>query len=247
MQSLETKRLVGALLVALCLLAPALSIAQNQQYGSDYIIVAPGMTLTRIMREYYPQHRRHWPALMDEIIRINPHAFVNSAPASLKRGMRLTLPKEVPTTRTTRQATGTAPRTETSLQTTAPLVKPRTSAGAAGAAGAAAAAATSGSTGSSASVVSSTSRQQPAATTRQQPAVAPQPTTQTIQGASRITVQEPVAALPPPMETDITDADDQGTVGAGQIVAQEAPQGGAKERPPWWWIVSAVAMLALVL
>ncbi|MDH3452455.1 MAG: hypothetical protein OEN20_08540, partial [Gammaproteobacteria bacterium] len=86
MQSLKTMQLAGLILVAVCILAPRLSVAQDQQYGSDYIIVAPGMTLTRIMREYYPQHRSNWPALMDEIIRINPHAFVNSAPASLKRG-----------------------------------------------------------------------------------------------------------------------------------------------------------------
>lgn len=237
MQSLDSKRLVGALLVALCLLAPGLSMAQNQQYGSDYIIVAPGMTLTRIMREYYPQYRKHWPALMDEVIRINPHAFVNGAPASLKRGMRLTLPKEVPTTRTRQQAAGTAaPKTETSRQSTVPVVT----------ATAGAAAAT---TRSAASVASSPASRQPAATTRRQAAAAPQqqPTTQTIQGASRITVQEPVAALPPPVQTDLSDAGGQGPVGSGQVVAQEAPQGGSKERPPWWWILSAVAMLAMVL
>jgi Tfp pilus assembly protein FimV len=240
MQSLDSKRLVGALLVALCLVAPGMSMAQNQQYGSDYIIVAPGMTLTRIMREYYPQHRKHWPALMDEVIRINPHAFVNGAPASLKRGMRLTLPKEVPTTRTTRQAAGTAaPKTQTSRQSTVPVVT----------ATAGTAAATTGGTRSTAGVASSAASQQPATATRQQAAAAPQqqPTTQTIQGASRITVQEPVAALPPPIQTDLSGAGDQGTVGSGQVVAQEAPQGGSKERPPWWWILSAVAMLALVL
>ena len=114
MQTLKPRRWVGTLLVTLCLLAPGLTMAQ-EQYGSDYIIVAPGMTLTKIMREYYPQHRRFWPDLMDEIIRINPHAFVNGAPASLKRGMRLTLPKDVPTTRTARQGSvsTTAPRTQT--------------------------------------------------------------------------------------------------------------------------------------
>jgi Tfp pilus assembly protein FimV len=209
-------------------------MAQDQQYGSDYIIVAPGMTLTRIMREYYPQHRRYWPELMDEVIRINPHAFVNGAPASLKRGMRLTLPKEVPSTRTTQQAAGTAaPTTETSRLSTAPLVAPQ--------AGAAPAAST-------ASVAPSAASQRSATTAPQQAAAAPQqPATQTIQGASQITVQEPVAALPPPVQTDLSDAGDEGTVGQGQVVAQEAPQGGSKERPPWWWILSAVVMLGLVL
>jgi len=240
MQSLNTRQLARALLVALCLFAPGLSMAQEQQYGSDYIIVAPGMTLTRIMREYYPQHRNHWPALMDEIVRINPHAFVNDAPASLKRGMRLTLPKEVPSTRSA-QSTGTvAPPTATTTQIAAP---------AAAVSATAAVSSTSQSTGTTAatgsaartttsSAAQSSAPQQAAATTQQQPA---------IQGTSQVTAQEPVAALPPPIENETDDDGDQGTVGEGEVVAQDAPESGFKERPPWWWIVSALVMLALVL
>ncbi len=225
MQSFNNTCTVKVLLIAMLVLAPTLATAQTQQYGSDYIIVVPGMTLTKIMREYYPQHRRHWPALMDEVIRINPHAFVNGAPASLKRGMRLTLPKEVPTTRTTRQSTGDT-TTLTTRQSTTP-VQPTISAPAV-------------SPGSN-----TAARQQPA--TGQQPAAArQQPAQQPIQGATRITVQEPVAALPPPILADTGD-DDEGVVGEPEIVAQEAPAGGPSERPPWWWIISALAMVALVL
>jgi len=239
MQSLNTRQLAGALLVALCLFAPGLSMAQEQQYGSDYIIVAPGMTLTGIMREYYPQYRNHWPALMDEVIRINPHAFVNDAPASLKRGMRLTLPKEVPATRTA--STGTvAPPTQTTTQAVEPV----------GAVSATAAVSstsqstgTTAATGSAAQTTTSSAAQsstspQTAATTPQQPA---------IQGTSQVTAPEPVAALPPPMESETDDSGDQGAVGAGEVVAQEAQESSFKERPPWWWIISAVVMLALVL
>ena len=66
-------------------------------------------------------------------------------------------------------------------------------------------------------------------------------------GAEAMPSFEEVAALPPPVQTDLSDAGDEGTVGQGQVVAQEAPQGGSKERPPWWWILSAVVMLGLVL
>ena len=238
MQTLKPRRWAGTLLVTLCLLAPGLTMAQ-EQYGSDYIIVAPGMTLTKIMREYYPQHRRFWPELMDEIIRTNPHAFVNGAPASLKRGMRLTLPKDVPTTRTARQGSvsTTAPRTQTARQSTAPTVRPRTSTGAAAAATGAAAAARS----SSAQRSTTQSRRQPAATQQPRP-------TQTFQGSPTITAQEPATVLPPPIETAQVDSDDDGPVGSAEIVAQDAPAGGgSSERPPWWWIVSALAMVALVL
>ena len=86
-------RQVGTAVLCALLLAVSLpATAANPVYGKDYIIVTPGMTLTRLVREFYPAQRGQWAAIMDEIIRLNPHAFVNGAPASLKRGMRITLP-----------------------------------------------------------------------------------------------------------------------------------------------------------
>lgn len=207
-----------ALVVALALAVPAVAWPQQDpQYGRDYIIVTPGMTLTRIMRDYYAQHRQHWPVLMDEIIRRNPHAFVNNAPASLKRGMRLSLPREIPA----RRPTQTAAPTGSTRTTSAPVTTARLPS---------ATAAVSALPSATAATAAPRAPAVPAAPPRAAPAAAPRVTPQPVPAP------QPVAALPPPVEQPAQP-------GQTPAVAEQE----TSERPPWWWTLSALAVALLVL
>ncbi|MBE9560520.1 MAG: FecR domain-containing protein [Proteobacteria bacterium] len=77
-------------------LNPAVSFAK-EVYDSDirYLHVQKGQTLHNIVRRLYPQRRKEWQNLTNEIIRLNPHAFVDNDPTKMKADVRLELPKKV--------------------------------------------------------------------------------------------------------------------------------------------------------
>ncbi len=75
---------------------PAVSIAR-EAYNADirYLYVQRGQTLHNIIRRLYPERKSEWPQLSRDIVRINPHAFVDNDPTKLKAEVRLKLPKKV--------------------------------------------------------------------------------------------------------------------------------------------------------
>jgi len=77
-------------------LNPTVSIAK-EAYNADirYLHVQRGQTLHNIIRRLYPERKKEWPKLTRDIVRINPHAFVNNDPTKMKAGVRLKLPKKV--------------------------------------------------------------------------------------------------------------------------------------------------------
>jgi len=77
-------------------LNPAVSIAK-EAYNADirYLHVQRGQTLHNIIRRLYPERKNEWPQLTRDIVRINPHAFVDNDPTKMKAGVRLKLPKKV--------------------------------------------------------------------------------------------------------------------------------------------------------
>lgn len=77
-------------------LNPAVSIAR-EAYNADirYLHVQRGQTLHNIIRRLYPERKKEWPQLSRDIVRINPHAFINNDPTKLKAEVRLKLPKKV--------------------------------------------------------------------------------------------------------------------------------------------------------
>ena len=77
-------------------LNPAVTIAKDA-YDADirYLHVQKGQTLHNIVRRLYPQRRKEWKNLGNEIIRLNPHAFVDNDPTKMKADVRLELPKKV--------------------------------------------------------------------------------------------------------------------------------------------------------
>ncbi len=77
-------------------LNPTVSIAK-EAYNADirYLHVQRGQTLHNIIRRLYPERKKEWPQLTRDIVRINPHAFVDNDPTKMKAGVRLKLPKKV--------------------------------------------------------------------------------------------------------------------------------------------------------
>ena len=68
--------------------------AENTSYVSDvrYLHVQKGQTLHNIVKRLYPNKIKQWPSITKELVRINPHAFINNDPTRMKADVRLTLP-----------------------------------------------------------------------------------------------------------------------------------------------------------
>ncbi|GMR01331.1 MAG: hypothetical protein BMS9Abin19_0703 [Gammaproteobacteria bacterium] len=75
---------------------PTVSFAK-EVYNADvrYLYVQKGQTLHNIVRRLYPERRKEWQYLTKEIVRLNPHAFIDNDPTKMKAGVRLKLPKKV--------------------------------------------------------------------------------------------------------------------------------------------------------
>ena len=84
------KPLIFLLLLSFCVSANA----ADEAYVSDirYLHVQKGQTLHNIVKRLYPARNKEWPAITKEIIRLNPHAFINNDPTRMKADVRLTLP-----------------------------------------------------------------------------------------------------------------------------------------------------------
>jgi hypothetical protein len=65
-----------------------------ETYNADvrYLHVQKGQTLHNIVKRLYPNKVKQWPKITKDIVRQNPHAFINADPTRMKAGVRLTLP-----------------------------------------------------------------------------------------------------------------------------------------------------------
>lgn len=86
------KPLIFLLLLSFCVSTNA----ADEAYVSDirYLHVQKGQTLHNIVKRLYPARNKEWPAITKEIIRLNPHAFINNDPTRMKADVRLTLSKK---------------------------------------------------------------------------------------------------------------------------------------------------------
>lgn len=60
-----------------------------------FLYVQPGQTLHNIVRRLYPERQKEWDKLKQQIVRDNPHAFINGDETRLKAGVRLDLPRRM--------------------------------------------------------------------------------------------------------------------------------------------------------
>ena len=202
---------------------------QAQSSGSaldrDYIIVTPGLTLTRIMRDYYPNQRKAWPKIMENILRENPHAFRNNNPAKIKPGVRLKLPgnpKKKVATKSSSPKTVAPPTAQTQSK---PKPVPKT----------AASTQTPKTTKQPAKTASKPTPAKTVARSKPKTSAPPKSSTasSTSSGGTTITVQpiesgEPIDVV----ETEIED---------------EEFEDGGSEAPPWWWTAGAGVLVLLLL
>ena len=77
-------------------LGPSVSVA-TEAYNADirYLYVQKGQTLHNIVSRLYPERVKEWPKLKQDIVKLNPHAFIDNDPTRMKAGVRLELPKRV--------------------------------------------------------------------------------------------------------------------------------------------------------
>jgi hypothetical protein len=75
---------------------PSVSFAK-EEYNTDirYLHVQKGQTLHNIVKQLYPNRIKQWPKITSDIVRLNPHAFINNDPTQMKADVRLTLPQKV--------------------------------------------------------------------------------------------------------------------------------------------------------
>lgn len=89
--------LVKLLIVLFIFSLAANSVQAREVYEAEirYLHVQKGQTLHNIVKRLYPNRQKEWPRLTQEIVKLNPHAFINSDPTKMKAGVRLKLPKKV--------------------------------------------------------------------------------------------------------------------------------------------------------
>jgi hypothetical protein len=94
---------------ALCLVLSAQAVAESKRVHvypltQDYWDVQPGETMGDIAVTLLPESSRHRQSLINEIVRLNPDAFINGDPGRLLANRRLWLPniitRPVPTRNT---------------------------------------------------------------------------------------------------------------------------------------------------
>jgi hypothetical protein len=78
------------------LVSPALqAVDEAIKAEIRYLHVQPGQTLHNIVSKLYPARQKEWPRLRQDIIDLNPHAFVDGKETRMKANVKLTLPKPV--------------------------------------------------------------------------------------------------------------------------------------------------------
>ena len=92
-------RILVQLLIILAVfsLDAAAPVLARDEIDADirYLHVQPGQTLHNIVRRLYSERPRDWEKLEQQIVRENPHAFVNGDKTRMKAGVRLVLPNRL--------------------------------------------------------------------------------------------------------------------------------------------------------
>jgi hypothetical protein len=92
-------RTVLQLLIVLAVFSfgPATTVVAREEIQADirFLYVQPGQTLHNIVRRLYPERPKDWERLEQQIVRENPHAFINGDKTKLKADVRIDLPRRM--------------------------------------------------------------------------------------------------------------------------------------------------------
>jgi len=81
------------ILVLMSICTPGAQAGSGIDAEIRYLYVQPGQTLHNIVKRLYPERKSEWGKLRRQIVRENPHAFVDGDETKMKAGVRLELPK----------------------------------------------------------------------------------------------------------------------------------------------------------
>ena len=86
--------LIKYFLFAALLMLPMSHLAAMDGIKTDqrYLHVQSGQTLHNIVSKLYPKRVKEWPSIRKNIVRMNPHAFINGKETRMKADVRLKLP-----------------------------------------------------------------------------------------------------------------------------------------------------------
>ncbi|MCW8956136.1 MAG: FecR domain-containing protein [Gammaproteobacteria bacterium] len=73
---------------------PALSLAESNEFKVEkrFLYVQPGQTVFSIVKVLYPDQKKRWPAITQEILKTNPEAFYSGDITRIRIGARIELP-----------------------------------------------------------------------------------------------------------------------------------------------------------
>lgn len=104
------------LIIFIIAITQNVAIAKND-YDADirYLHVQQGQTLHNIVKRLYPQRAKEWSKISRDIVRHNPHAFVNNDPTRMIAGVRLELPQKIVVRSAKKQKVGVVIESEGSV------------------------------------------------------------------------------------------------------------------------------------
>ncbi|VAW63526.1 hypothetical protein MNBD_GAMMA08-2036 [hydrothermal vent metagenome] len=76
----------------LCLLISFSAAAGKFNAQKRYLYVQPGQSIFSVVKVLYPKQQSQWPNIIKQVVKLNPHAFVNADATRIKVGERLELP-----------------------------------------------------------------------------------------------------------------------------------------------------------
>lgn len=95
---LNKKSFSGLMFVFALLVFPQTVLADENVVDIEdvevrFLYVQPGQTLHNIVKRLYSHRTSEWPKIANDIVRMNPHAFVGNDATKMKAGVRLELPQ----------------------------------------------------------------------------------------------------------------------------------------------------------
>jgi hypothetical protein len=74
----------------------SVAVFAKEDYSTDirYLHVQKGQTLHNIVKRLYPEQIKEWPKLSNDIVQLNPHAFIDNDATRMRADVRLELPRK---------------------------------------------------------------------------------------------------------------------------------------------------------
>ncbi len=108
MHTQKSRQLLKLILsISLFIVSTTMAVAQDRfNTVKRFLYIQPGQDIFSIVRVLYPDQQNQWPAIIKNIVRKNPHAFIGADATRIQAGARIELPSK---SRGARQASAAQP------------------------------------------------------------------------------------------------------------------------------------------